>query len=288
MDNTNQQADSINFTSQAYCAKKLSRCQLQNYHRSGYISDIEVLSKAELHYFLHHLMLTCDQLGGNISRFDGAHQVFPWAWQLSSHPAIINVIRQLLGENILLKSTRFFYKHPQSADFVGWHQDGFTEQEGSADVPTIWLGLTPSCAQNGCLQLIPGSHKKGLLPHPKIPHANNLTYDGTTAQTIIKNAINIEMPAGFMSVHQPLMVHGSQANLTSTPRIGFSASYATAALQKSISPVARIAGNARLSPALKLISEPKACSIREAVANYQLHLGHSIRRMEETQDTFPL
>ncbi|WP_281557563.1 phytanoyl-CoA dioxygenase family protein [Thalassomonas sp. RHCl1] len=288
MDNTNQQTDNAKFAPQPRSAKTLSQSQLQHYHQFGYISGIEILSKAELSYFRHHLMLTCNQLGGNIGRFDGAHEIFPWAWQLSTHPAIIHIIRQLIGEDILLKSTRFFYKHPNSDHFVGWHQDGFTEQEEGPDVPTIWLGLTPSCAQNGCLQFIPGSHTKGLLPHPKIPHANNLTYGGTTAQTAIENAIDIEMPAGSMSVHHPLMVHGSQANLSSSPRIGFSASYATPALQKSISPVARIAGNARLSPALNFIREPKACSTRKAIANYQLALGHSIRRLKEAEDTSPV
>lgn len=284
MDNTNQQANSAKFVSPSHSAKQLSQCQLQDYHQSGYIEGIEILSKTELSYFRHHLMLTCNQLGGKICRLDGTHEFFPWAWQLCHHPAIIHVIRQLIGQDILLKSTRFFYKHPTSDNFVGWHQDGFTEQEEGFDNPTIWLGLTPSCRQNGCLQLIPGSHTKGLLPHPKIPHTDNLTYGGTTAQTTIENAVDIEMPAGFMSVHHPLMVHGSQANLSPSPRIGFSASYASPRLQKSISPVARISGNARLSPTLNLISKPDTRTTEQAIINYRLALGDSIRRLKETKD----
>ncbi|WDE08044.1 phytanoyl-CoA dioxygenase family protein [Thalassomonas viridans] len=283
MDNTNQAFDRSKFTPRYYPKKKLTPCQLESYHQSGFIGAIEVLSKAELNYFRHHLMLTCSQLGGNISRLDGAHQFFLWAWQLSTHPAILNVMRQLLGQEILLKSTRFFYKHPKSDNFVGWHQDGFTEQENGNDVPTIWLGLTPSNAENGCLQLIPGSHKNGLLPHPEILDPDNLTYGGTTAQTAIENVLDIEMPAGYMSVHHPLMVHGSQANLSPSPRIGFSASYATPALQSSISPVARLTGHARLSQALGLISQPEPCSTREAISNYRLALGQSIRRIKETE-----
>ena len=279
MDNSHQQGSQGGFSSRS--SQKLTPKQLQHYQQLGYIRDIEVLSKAELSYFRHHLMLTCNQLGGDISRLDGAHAFFPWAWQLCCHPAILNIIRQLIGDEILIKSTRFFYKHANTDNFVGWHQDGFTEQESGANVPTIWLGLTDSSAESGCLQLIPGSHKLGLLPHPKVPNACNLTYGGTTAQTAIENVTDIEMPAGFMSVHHPLTVHGSQANISTMPRIGFSASYATPALQSSISPVAQLAGKAPLNPALQLIYPPGPASTREAISNYRLAYGKHIRRIKE-------
>ena len=302
MDNTfiqhpvsQQSADkSVTNKPRAKVSAKINDRQLSRYQDSGFISAIEILTPAEINYFRHNLEQTCALLGGNISRLDGAHEFFLWAWELSSHPGLLDCIEQLLGPNIILKSTRFFYKHPDSASFVGWHQDGFTEQENGPFVPTLWLGLTGSCAENGCLQVIPGSHRLGLVPHPKRPHHHNLTHDGTTAQTEITNITNIEMPAGFMSLHHPLTVHGSQPNVSTAARIGFSASYATPKLTKSISPVAWVRGNGGTStgtstaispdtsidasPRLKFINKPAACSLAEASHNYRVSLGHTIRR----------
>jgi non-heme Fe2+,alpha-ketoglutarate-dependent halogenase len=253
--------------------------QWENHQQLGFIDSIPILTQIEVDYFRHHLEQTCELLGGNISRLDGAHQFFRWAWELCTHPSLLDCVEQLLGPDIIIKSSRFFYKHPDSHSFVGWHQDGFTEQESGQWVPTVWLGLTPSTADNGCLQVIPGSHHHGLVPHPKMPHHNNLTHDGTTAQTEIANITNIEMSAGCMSLHHPLMVHGSQANQSLSPRIGFSASYATASLTKSISPVAWARGGSVTGGGdLQFITKPQSCPLQEAVDAYQCALGHRIRR----------
>ena len=281
MDNTNNLQDLCPANQKPPLTPGLNPAQLQHYHQAGFIRAIEVLSEDEVSYFRHQLEQTMTLLGGNISRFDGAHEFFPWAWQLSTHPMILNCIASLIGPDIILKSTRFFYKHPNTDNFVGWHQDGYTEQEDGPYVPTIWLGLTDSFQGNGCLQLLPGSHLQVLVPHPKVPDDNNLTHGGITAQANIKHVINIEMPAGFMSLHHPLTIHGSQANISGQPRIGFSASYATSRLKSSICPVARLRGKAKLSAKLKLINEPEICTLEQGLINYQQTLGHSIRQTKK-------
>jgi len=136
-------------------------------------------------------------------------------------------MQQLLGPNILLKSTRFFYKHANSSAYVGWHQDGYTDGVSSASRPTIWLGLSDATVANGCLCLVPGSHTLGLIQHEQLAQRNDLANTRLTEQSKISDTHPVIMQPGEMSLHHPLIIHGSAPNTSNSPRIGFSATYST-------------------------------------------------------------
>ncbi len=55
----------------------------------------------------------------------------------------------------------------QQLTVVPWHQDSgyFGAQSESALIPTAWIPLVPVDETNGCLQVVAGSHKMGLLNH---------------------------------------------------------------------------------------------------------------------------
>ncbi|MFT4927438.1 MAG: non-heme Fe2+,alpha-ketoglutarate-dependent halogenase [Phenylobacterium sp.] len=269
---TNPLENSIGDTTEKHI---ISTAQLAHYHQLGYVDSVGVLTAAEVDYFRHQFDQTCALLGGNVIRMDGAHELLHWVWQLSTHPALLGSMEKLLGPDIILKSTRFFYKPANSANFVSWHQDGYIERKNGLAVPTVWLGLTDSTPDNGCLQVIEASHHRGYVAHPKMPNKANMTYDGITAQIDNGKVANIAMAAGFMSLHHPLTVHGSQPNVSSGPRIGFSASYGTPELVTSSTDVAWVRGAknapeiAPESKGLVFIEPPKPCPLPEAVAQYQ-------------------
>jgi ectoine hydroxylase-related dioxygenase (phytanoyl-CoA dioxygenase family) len=183
-------------------------------------------------------------------------------------------MQQLIGPNILLKSTRVFYKFGNSDSFVGWHQDGITEALKDAQVPAIWLGLTPATAENGCLRVVPRSHRLGLVSHADRPNADNLTTQGATAQVAIESPQDVVMKAGEMSLHHPLMLHASNPNRSAESRIGFSATYSTPALTASRTAVAWVRGDGPRDR-FRIIDRPPARSIKDAVAAYR-KAGHQI------------
>src|SRR5215204_4976258 len=117
------------------------------YEELGFLDSIPILSEREVRDFRGEVEKTCAALGGRVTRLDGPHLYFRWAWELSTHPRILDCMEQLIGPNIMLKSTRLFYKFGQSDSFVGWHQDGITERVDQAFVPAIWLGLTAATAE---------------------------------------------------------------------------------------------------------------------------------------------
>ena len=246
----------------------LTREQLLEYEELGFLHSIPILSDAEVARFRAAIEETCCALGGRVTRLDGPHVFFQWAWELSTHPRVLDCMEQLIGPNILLKSTRLFYKFGNSSSFVGWHQDGITEALRDAYVPAIWLGLTPATAENGCLRVVPRSHRLGLIPHADRPNPDNLTTQGATAQVEIDSPQDVVMRAGEMSLHHPLVLHASNPNESAESRIGFSATYSTPALTASRTAVAWVRGDGPRDP-FRIVEQPSLRSIEEAVAAYR-------------------
>ena len=249
-------------------ASVLTHAQLANYEELGFLHSIPILSSDEVRSFRAAVEQTCAAIGGRVTRLDGPHLYFRWAWQLSTHPRVLDCMEQLIGPNILLKSTRLFYKFGQSASFVGWHQDGITERVEQAFVPAIWLGLTEATAENGCLRVVPRSHRLGLVPHADRPNPNNLTTQGLTAEVEIHSPHDIVMREGEMSLHHPLILHASNPNQSDESRIGFSATYSTPALTASRTAVAWVRGDGPRDR-FKIVDEPPERSLEEAIAAYR-------------------
>jgi len=242
--------------------------QLTEYDELGFLHSIPILSPDEVARFRAEIEETCRALGGRVTRLDAPHLYFRWAWELSTHPRVLDCMQQLIGPNILLKSTRLFYKFGNSDSFVGWHQDGITEALEDAHVPAIWLGLTSATAENGCLRVVPRSHRLGLIPHADRPNPDNLTSQGGTAQVEIDAPQDVVMQAGEMSLHHPLMLHASNPNRSGESRIGFSATYSTPALTASRTAVAWVRGDGPRDR-FRIIDQPPAHSIEAAVMAYQ-------------------
>ena len=242
--------------------------QLADYEELGFLDSIPILSSDEVRNFRAAVDETCAALGGRVTRLDQPHYYFRWAWELSTHPRILDCMEQLIGPNIMLKSTRLFYKFGSSDSFVGWHQDGLTEQLKEACVPAIWLGLTPATAENGCLRVVPRSHRLGLVPHADFPNPDNLTTQGVTAQVPIETPHDVVMRAGEMSLHHPLMLHASNPNRSAEARIGFSATYSTPALTSSRTPIAWVRGDGPRDR-FRVVEAPRLCSTDEASTAYR-------------------
>lgn len=242
--------------------------QIVSYRELGFLDSIPILSADEARRFRAEVENTCAELGGRVTRLDGPHLYFRWAWELGTHPRVLDCMEQLIGPNIMLKSTRLFYKFGASDSFVGWHQDGLTEQVKDAYVPAIWLGLTPATAENGCLRVVPRSHQLGLVPHADFPNPDNLTTQGATAQVRINTTHDLVMKAGEMSLHHPLMLHASNPNRSAEARIGFSATYSTPALESSRTAIAWVRGDGP-KDRFRIIDKPPDWSMQEAVTAYR-------------------
>jgi ectoine hydroxylase-related dioxygenase (phytanoyl-CoA dioxygenase family) len=202
---------------------------------------------------------------------------------------LLDCLEDLLGPVILLRHTRIFYKYPQSEAWVGWHQDGVTEHLLEGQAPAIWLGLTDATVENGCLRVVPRSHRLGMLSHWSRQTRDELassgmsdrepgSADGDDNELSVKLAkvpegldapFDVVMKAGEMSFHHPLALHGSNPNASAGPRIGLSATYSTPGLHKNGNAVALVRGSVGAQPSFPLSSKPADLLLEEAVASYR-------------------
>jgi len=263
--------------------------QLAEYEEFGFIHSIPILSAEETAYYRREAEHTCRAIGDGVTRLDSLHFFFRWTWDLSTHPRLLNCLEQILGPNIVLKSTRLLYKHAGSASYVGWHQDGTTEKLNDGRAPAIWLGLTAATVENGCLRVVPGSHRLGLFQHVTRPMLDTLTDNGNQASprprsrareaelsgkiTIVppeaQLPFDIVMRPGEMSIHHPGVLHGSEANLSTEPRIGLSASYSAPELYEGAAVVWARGVGRRDKYDFECIDRPPTATFEEAVTAYR-------------------
>src|SRR5262249_11027592 len=102
----------------------LTSAQMAGYEELGFVHSVPTLTAEEVRYYRDHVEKTWSALGGRVTRADGLHLFFPWAWDLATHPRLLDCLEDLLGPAIILRHTRIFYKYAQSVAWVGWHQDG--------------------------------------------------------------------------------------------------------------------------------------------------------------------
>ena len=123
--------------------------------------------------------------------------LFPWCDRLSAHPKVLTWLEALLGPNVLCHTASFRNKAPDGCTFVSWHQDTTYEQVDPCKI-IIWYAITDSTKENGCLRIIPGSHRWGQLDHTESDNPDSMLTHGHYVSEDMddSNAISIELAAG--------------------------------------------------------------------------------------------
>ncbi|PSP51023.1 hypothetical protein BRC60_03970 [Halobacteriales archaeon QH_1_68_42] len=142
-------------------------------------------------------------------------------YQLCSHPAVVGRLQAVLGENLLLWASTLFNKRP-GGDGIPWHQDtAYFDVEPPVTV-TAWIALTEATVDNGCLQMIPGTHREHV---PHIESESNSHFDLVAEPEYVpeKRALDIELSPGEAVLFNERVLHRSHPNTASSPRLGLSA-----------------------------------------------------------------
>ncbi|WP_249093216.1 phytanoyl-CoA dioxygenase family protein [Argonema galeatum] len=78
---------------------------------------------------------------------------------------ILDLVEDLIGTDILCWESALFVKPSQSDAYISWHQDLTYWGLDDSDILTVWVALTPSIKESGCVRVIPGSHLGKVVPH---------------------------------------------------------------------------------------------------------------------------
>ena len=198
----------------------LTSDDIQRYSREGIVFPIPVLTPGEVEIYRTHV----DELveGSKGMALRQLHLEKRWAYDLGLHPRMLDAVEAILGPDVLVHSTLVFYKPARDAGFVSWHQDGLYPGLRAPQLTTAWIALTPSIPENGCLRVLPGSHRGGILPHREEQTEHNLLRQGQTIDGIDEAAaIDVILRPGEMSLHHRDLAHASNPNHSDLNRIGF-------------------------------------------------------------------
>lgn len=155
----------------------------------------------------------------------------PFWLSLCAHDKLIDIAGAFLGvHDIALFASHYVVKMGQTGKAIHWHQDGSYWPLEPMEVISLWLAVDDSTVDNGCMQVVPYSHSDGLS-------VTNLSSDDfnrnvaesedkvhlTEAQ--ISSIKNVELKAGSISIHHPMLIHGSLANHSEKRRAGLTLRY---------------------------------------------------------------
>ena len=216
--------------------------QIDAYRRDGFVFPIEILSGAEVDGFRGAFESLIDY---SPKRFDRLHVFFDWAYQVVTHKKLLDVVEAILGDDILVYGTLVLAKQPHDLRYASWHQDSFYSGLHLTPSTTAWIALTPSHQANGCMRVIPGSHKLGALDHENVEDEHLLNRRGERIKMDVdeSQAVDVELQPGQMSLHESTLVHSSNPNASDEPRIGFIVRFVTSRMRNPNTRLMRVRGD---------------------------------------------
>lgn len=206
----------------------LTKREIDQYNQNGFLVANDLLTPAEVAElrlattdpavfepytrlvegpgWLHLLELTCK------------HPLFR---ALARHPRLVEVVTALLGPDVQLQHSKLAAKREQPGQgAIPWHQDFSYFPHTNTSLCAMMVMLDDATPDNGCMQMVRGSHLQGLREH----HDGEGWFAGRcqepTAWNDASRIVDVTPRAGGISVHHCLTLHSSLANRSGAPRRG--------------------------------------------------------------------
>jgi ectoine hydroxylase-related dioxygenase (phytanoyl-CoA dioxygenase family) len=127
------------------------------------------------------------------------------------HPNMAAILTKIIGPNVQLHHSKMLVKPPKNGAAFPMHQDFPYFPHEKHTMLAASVHLDDADEENGCLRVIPGSHRDGSLPHVGSYYLNHKEYP-------IKDGVPLIAEAGDVLFFNYLTIHGSEANHSSRTR----------------------------------------------------------------------
>ena len=231
----------------------LTRQQLEQYAEDGYLLLPRLIDQTSLAIYDERFLAFVDgqlDLPGHMkvmrdvmvvkgavepeSKLHGVNKLFcleddPILFDYAKHPQLVSAIQSVIGPSIYTLTSNVFNKPPQVDGRHPLHQDlRYFKLRPENKIVAAWTAILRATRASGCLCVIPGSHRKGLLSHntPDWEFLNSGFFG--TSEVDIEQRQHIEMQPGDTLLFHPLLIHGSGRNRTDDFRRAISVHYASA------------------------------------------------------------
>lgn len=196
------------------------------FERDGFVIirdvvDADLVREAGGHVeWLHrqHPDVTPEQLGHEFMTDD------PFWLRLVSDDRLVDIASIFVGDDIALFASHYVNKPPFTGMPVLWHQDAAYWPLEPMEVVTLWLAVDESTPENGCVRVVPGSHKEQVHDLRRKGNDNVL---GSESDVDVdeSTAVDIVLQPGDVEVHHPNIMHASNANTSPNRRCGLTIRY---------------------------------------------------------------
>ncbi|MEM7364625.1 MAG: phytanoyl-CoA dioxygenase family protein [Pseudomonadota bacterium] len=207
--------------------KALTVDQLSTYNELGYVEPLHLFSHDEANahraYFDELLSYFTDHGRGSYD-INGFHARCTPIYDIATHPTLLDYIEDLIGPNIICWGTHYFCKLPGDVKRVAYHQDATYWPFTPTKTVTAWLAIDDVNEGNGPMCFLPGSHLGGARSWHPVDKDVVLNQE-TDHLDSLAPPHPVLLKAGQCSLHTDLLVHGSEANQSSTRRCGLTLRY---------------------------------------------------------------
>ncbi|MEM7126717.1 MAG: phytanoyl-CoA dioxygenase family protein [Chloroflexota bacterium] len=201
--------------------------QIERYHQDGFVTpDFRLPSDVVEDIRQAHTRLL--ERHPEFSDYCSALLAFDtWFLNVARIPEVLDMVKQLIGEDVALWNSSFFAKPAKVGTKTPWHQDGEYWPIDPLATCTAWIAIDPATRENGCLRVIPGSHKAKTLAKHNVSNAEgialNLELDANEFDEA--DAVDIVLEPGQISLHDVYLYHGSEPNHSEHSRRGMTLRY---------------------------------------------------------------
>ncbi|MDX1682484.1 MAG: phytanoyl-CoA dioxygenase family protein [Phycisphaeraceae bacterium] len=167
--------------------------------------------------------------GGSPEHLDTPHFADPALFQWLLADEVLDIVEPLLGPDIALWSSHFICKPAGVGKRVPWHEDSayWKGRLEPMDVLTIWLAIDPSTTENGCMRVVPGTHRDGFSDYEPVENPDGQVFATEIAgsEEFEDKAVDFVLKPNQCSIHHAKLIHGSHANTADYRRCGYTMRY---------------------------------------------------------------
>ena len=147
---------------------------------------------------------------------------------LARDERMVGLAEATIGADVYLYSHKMTMKQPREGGAWEWHQDfGYWYDYGclAPQMNSIYVSLDRATRENGCLQVLRGTHKLGRIEHVREDGQTNVSQEHLDAALDRFEHVYVEMEAGDALVFHGNLLHRSDANRSDSHRWGYICSY---------------------------------------------------------------
>lgn len=216
-------------------ALNLARCEIEQYERDGFLVIERLLDPGDVDRLLSRVAelvedparqpgirlqvepsLTGETAAPRLDtlrKIEGLVEHDEIFGDLARNPRVLGVFQSLLGPDVKLFRDALMMKPARHGSAKPYHQDSAYWSIDPPELASAWIALDEATLENGCMRVLPGSHRWGLQRHE---HLADFQVDEAALDT--SGEIAAPLPAGGALFFHSMLLHATSPNLSPRPR----------------------------------------------------------------------